>query len=237
MYVHVRYGLLHSPRHVDVVVAVEVGVNTALQGYFGGAQFPRFACAVGDVVEGEQIRCAAQVEAQLTLREAAELALERAYVGGIDVAVVYPCHGVANRVPTQFIGQRRNCVDFGPPRPKQVDDLGMSNLMPQTNTIEDLIDGRPRFGVCELGIVDRDQHGRFHVRAAVPLRTAVPDEHHFGAIEYDIASRHPLGPHRAWVVTAEPLGVATVHHRKVKVWIEPTTRFVSEFGVDGESGG
>ena len=62
MHVHVGHRLLHGPGDVDVVVAVEVGVDAALQGDLGGAERRGLACPVGDVVEGEQVRRAAQVE-------------------------------------------------------------------------------------------------------------------------------------------------------------------------------
>ena len=35
MHVHVGNSIFHCTRDIDVVVAVEVGVNAALQGYFG----------------------------------------------------------------------------------------------------------------------------------------------------------------------------------------------------------
>ena len=53
--VDVGRGLLHGPGDVDVVVAVEVGVDAALEAHLGGAQRDGFADPLGDVVEGEQV--------------------------------------------------------------------------------------------------------------------------------------------------------------------------------------
>ena len=47
---------------VDVVVAVEVGVDAALEADLGGAQLGRFPHPAGDVVEGQQVGRAPQVE-------------------------------------------------------------------------------------------------------------------------------------------------------------------------------
>ena len=52
VHVDVGHRLLHRPGDVDVVVAVEVGVDAALEADLGGAQLGRLAGALGDVVEG-----------------------------------------------------------------------------------------------------------------------------------------------------------------------------------------
>ena len=81
------HRVLHRLGDVDVVVAVEVGVDAALQAHLGGAAVHGLADAAGDLVEREEVRRAPQVERQRALREAAEPALERAHVGVVDVAV------------------------------------------------------------------------------------------------------------------------------------------------------
>ena len=43
----------NSVAHVDVIVAIEVRMDTALQGDLGGVELLCFAGARGDVVEGE----------------------------------------------------------------------------------------------------------------------------------------------------------------------------------------
>ena len=62
MHMHVRYRVLHRLGDVDVVVAVEVRVDAALQGYFSGPQVPAFLGSLRNVIEGEEVRRAAQVE-------------------------------------------------------------------------------------------------------------------------------------------------------------------------------
>ena len=64
--------LLHRARHVDVVVAVEVGVDAALQAHLGRAALDRLDDAPLDLVEVEQVRVAAEVQRQRALRERAE---------------------------------------------------------------------------------------------------------------------------------------------------------------------
>ncbi len=54
--VHVGHRRLHRTGHVDVVVAVEVRVDAALQGDLGGAHLPTLGSPLGDVVEREQVR-------------------------------------------------------------------------------------------------------------------------------------------------------------------------------------
>ena len=59
--VHVdrRCGLLHRPGHVDVVVAVEVGVDPALEADLGGAFGHCLGHPLLDVLEREQVWLAA----------------------------------------------------------------------------------------------------------------------------------------------------------------------------------
>ena len=55
-------GIFHRMANVDVIVAVETRMDAALQCDLGGAHFPCFTRSGGDVVEGKEIRSAAQVE-------------------------------------------------------------------------------------------------------------------------------------------------------------------------------
>ena len=54
--VDVGHGLLHRPGDVDVVVAVEAGVDAALEAHLGGAERPGLGDRSGDVVERQQVR-------------------------------------------------------------------------------------------------------------------------------------------------------------------------------------
>ena len=102
--VHVGHRVLHGPGDVDVVVAVEVRVDAALQGDLGGPHVPALERPLGDVVERQQVRRAAQVERQRALREPAELALERAHVGVVDVPVRHPRQRLADQFGPHPIG-------------------------------------------------------------------------------------------------------------------------------------
>ena len=61
---HVDRGrdLFHGTRHGEVVVAVEAGMDTALQAHLGGTAVDRLDDAPLDLLEIEQVRIAAQVE-------------------------------------------------------------------------------------------------------------------------------------------------------------------------------
>ena len=51
--VHSRNRLVHSPGHIDVVVAVEVGMDTTLQTHLGSACLGGLDRAIRDVVKFE----------------------------------------------------------------------------------------------------------------------------------------------------------------------------------------
>ena len=57
--VHFRHCVANCVGDVDVVVAVEVGMDTALQGHLGGAELPSLTRALGNVVEREEVGLAA----------------------------------------------------------------------------------------------------------------------------------------------------------------------------------
>ena len=50
---HFGHGIFHGLRDMPVIVAIEVGVNAALQGDFGGSHIPGFNCTLGDVFKRE----------------------------------------------------------------------------------------------------------------------------------------------------------------------------------------
>ena len=104
MHVNVGCRGFYGTRYVDVIVAVKIGVNAALQRDLGGAKCVTFAHALGNVVERQQIWRAPQVEAERALGKPAELAFERAHVGVVDVAVVHPSDVVAHSGAAQFVG-------------------------------------------------------------------------------------------------------------------------------------
>ena len=108
--------LLHRPGDVEVVVAVEVGVDAALQAHLGRAALDRLDHAPLDLVEVEQVRVAAQVQRQRALRERAEPALERADVRVVDVAVADERDVVADDLAPQLVGDLGDPATSGPRR-------------------------------------------------------------------------------------------------------------------------
>ena len=123
---------------IDVVVAIEARVDSALQRDLSGAQLPRLGGALGNVIERQQIRRAAQVQRQRPLREAAELALERAHIGVVDVAIVNPCDGIAHRFATKLVGHFGDGNNLGTTSPKQRDDLVEPNLLASAHALQHL---------------------------------------------------------------------------------------------------
>ena len=103
MYMHVRNCRLNSFGDIDVVVTIEVRVNTTLQCYFSCTHSGSFHCAVCDVIEGQEVRSATQVKTEWAFGKTAELALVGAHVRVVDIAVVHPRDVVANGLKAQFI--------------------------------------------------------------------------------------------------------------------------------------
>ena len=74
--------------HLEVVVAVEVGVDAPLQTDLGGPEGLGLPHPVGDLAQLEQVGAPPEVEGERALGEGAEPALEGADVGVVDVPVV-----------------------------------------------------------------------------------------------------------------------------------------------------
>ena len=79
-------------------------VDAALQADFGGAALPGLLAAPDDFVEVEIVGPAAQILAELALREGAELAAEIADIGVVDVAGDDIGDGVARHLAAQPVG-------------------------------------------------------------------------------------------------------------------------------------
>ena len=184
----------HGVDDVQVVVAVEVGMDAALQAHLGGAERFGFGHAARDLVELEQVRRAAQVERQRALGEGAELALERAHVRVVDVAVRHPGDLVAHDALAQLVGDGGDRGDVGAAGAEQRDDLVLADFLAFEHAGEHFGDraagvrragkqvrrfgvaaGAPRVEVAaEANGVAAAQHRRTHLRApasAAGLRT------------------------------------------------------------------
>ena len=144
--VHVDPGhrLLDRADDVDVELAVEGRVDAALQAHLGRAESHRLHGALGDVVEGEQVRRPPQVERQRPLAEAAERAPERAHVGVVDVAVDDVGDRVADGLAAQVVGHLGHRGDLGTAGPEQGDDLRLPDLLAGPDPVEHLADRPPR---------------------------------------------------------------------------------------------
>ena len=97
----------HGRHDVDVVVAVEFGVDATLQADFRRPLRLGFSDALADLVQGQKIGIAPQVERKRTLREGTEPTLERADVRVVDVAVDDEGDVVADEVTAQRYRPRR----------------------------------------------------------------------------------------------------------------------------------
>ena len=151
---------------VDVVIAVEAWVDTALQGDLSGAQLPRLGSALGNVIERQQIRRAAQVQRQRPLREAAELALKRAHVGVVDIAIMNPRDCIAHGFATKLVGQLCDSNNLGTTSPKQRDDLVEPNLLSGAHALQHLANRADRRATTRPW----HQRHRFTGCTRIPLR-------------------------------------------------------------------
>jgi len=83
-------------QHIEVVGAVEVRVDPTLQADLGGAGLLRLDDTAGDLADLEHVGAATKVQRQRPFGERAELALERADVGVVDVPVDHEGDHVAD---------------------------------------------------------------------------------------------------------------------------------------------
>ena len=142
--VEVGGDLLHRPGHVEVVVAVEVGVDPALEADLGGAVVDGLEDPPLDLVTVQEVRVATQVQGERALREGAEPAAERADVRVVDVAVPHEGDDVTDRVASQLVGDVGDQAHVGAPRREQRDDLVDVGGLAGQDPVEDLADRAAR---------------------------------------------------------------------------------------------
>ena len=227
--VHAGDGGLHRAEDVEVEVAVEGGVDAALQAHLGGPAFGGLDGALGDVVEGQQVRGAAQVQRQRSLGEPAERAPEGAHVGVVDVAVDHVGDGVPDRLPAQVVGHRGDRGDLRATGAEEGDDLGLADLLARSDARRAprrrrrhrdssaiqrvLAGGRRRIGA--------QQRGRVGVGAGVPGGGAAADLDDLGTGADVRGGLVPFGPGRTGVVATQRLRVGAVQHREPGRLVQP----------------
>ena len=199
--VHVDVGrdLLHRPGDVEVVVAVEVGVDPALEADLGRAALDRLDHAALHLGEVEQVRVAAQVQRQRTLRERAEPALERADVRVVDVAVADERDVVADDVAPELVGDGGDLADLRTACAEQRDDLGLVDGLAGAHAVEHLGDPPTR---CRASTAT----------SVGPSSTPV---------DADEDRRRDVATARPRVVAREALEVRRVAHRGAHVGVQP----------------
>ena len=135
--VHVGRRFLHRAAEVEIGLAGVVGVDAALHADFGGAALPGLDHAALHLVEPEVVGLAAQVLGQLALGEGAELALEVADVGVVDVAVDDVGDDVAARLAPQRVGGAHHRFEVGAAGAEERRDLVFGEIVAASRTIED----------------------------------------------------------------------------------------------------
>ena len=204
-------GRPHRPGHVEVVLAVELGVDPPLQADLGGPQRFGLADPLGDLVQGQEIGGAAQVEGQRPFGEGAEPALEGTDVGVVDVAVDHVGDLVAHRVDAELVGHFGHRPHFGPPCSEQGDDGVLVDLLAQGHPGQHLTHGAATAG--------QGGHGR-----GLQVR-------------FDEARRGCLATRTPGVIAAQPLGVGGVEDREPHGLGQPPLGVEGELGIEGQPGG
>ena len=137
MDVEAGYRLFDGAAQGEVGGAGVFRVDAALQADFGGAALPGLLAAPDDLVHVEVVGAAAQILAELALREGAELAAEIADVGVVDVAGDDIGDGVAVDGAPQIIGGGADSVEFLAARFEQPDDVGFRQRLAGRSAVED----------------------------------------------------------------------------------------------------
>ena len=203
-----------GPDHLQVVVAVEVRMDAALQADLGGP--PRFGLhhPVADLVEPEEVRLAAQVEGPRSFREGAEAALEGADVGVVDVAIDDEGDLVAHGFGAQVVGNLGHLAHLSAAGGEQRHDLVLADLVAVEHGRQYLDDrSAAARSFTRSGIDGRARRGAEQLRGC----TATP--------------RRPV------MVTGQSLGIGSVEHGEAHGLIQPTLGIEGELGVDGEARG
>jgi hypothetical protein len=136
VHVHVRHRGLHRVDDVDVRVAGVLRVNAALHADLGGAARPGFRGAALNLLVGEIVGAAAQVLRQLALGEGAELALEIADIGVVDVAVDDEADGVAVHRGAHAVGGLHHGAEVVAAGGEQPHHVGFAEILAGCGAVE-----------------------------------------------------------------------------------------------------
>ena len=188
--------LLHRARDVDVVVAVEVGMDAALEAHLGRAALDRLDHAALHLLHLDEVGLPAQVERERTLRERAEPALERADVRVVDVAVAHEGDLVADDLAPQLVGDLRDPRDLGAARRSSVTISSMPTSSPASTPASTSPTGSSR-------AVRRPPTGTPAARAQADRRIEI------------------VAPRRPGAVACEPFDVGGDEHRRAHVGVQP----------------
>ena len=230
--VHSRGGRLHRLHQVQVVLAVELGMDATLQADLGGSSPGGFDHPLDDLLQGEQIGLAPEVERERAFGEAAEPAPVGADVGVVDVPVPDEGHHVAHRGPAQTVGRLAHRGDLQAPGTEEGEQLLFSRFLAQGDTIEDFADGAVRHGAG-----GGQQCRRTTFAPGVPRRRARPDGRHLRAAAGVRPGGETVREHRSGVVPGQSLGIGAIEDGEVQRRLDPRLGAAGVGGADGEPGG
>src|SRR5215207_11394571 len=120
---------LQGAADLEVGVAGESRMDSALEADLHGAAFPGLPPAPHDLAQRDEIRPAAQVRSQPSLREGAEAAAEVADVRVVDVARDDVGDGVAVHQAPQPVGRREDPVQLVAASREEPGDLVLAQYL------------------------------------------------------------------------------------------------------------
>src|SRR5262249_49115295 len=133
---------LHRAADLEIGLAGELWMDAALETDLRRALLPRFARALADFLEGEEVGHVAQAGLGGRLREGAERARAGADVRVVDVAIQEVGRGVADARASQLVRGVADRAGGTVTRPEQGDDLGFVQRAPGEDFGDRSVDAR-----------------------------------------------------------------------------------------------
>ena len=137
---HPGYGLFHGGNDVDIGLSGIVRMDPTLHTDLGGTPVPGFLATTRQFLCGQVIGLAAQVLTLLALGERAELTLEVADIGVVDVAVNDVTDGIAIALLAQFIGCCNHVGEVIAPCSEETGDFGFFGYLSGLAAADDVPD-------------------------------------------------------------------------------------------------